>query len=298
MKRFIETFKLSLTSKAFYQRVVTGTEPMGFKYFFWLNALYSLIIACTFIPIVSAITSPQAHEALLSVIPADLTVTLSKGATSINQPEPYIIRNTSAETLQKNHDEKCKDVISQKCSSDFKVPKNAVVFDTKTPFTIEQFNTYDTTVLIKADSIIGKKPNGTIEVIGNPKDLDLTLNRFWLGDKISKYAWIANLIPVVIFIGFSTVGYAFTLLAYIIWALIVWLLLKIGKVAVGFKQAYSITLYTSIVFLALELISLALPFANNNLVQFVALAGFLYLMFKKDIVGSSIPDDDKNNGTV
>lgn len=281
MKRFFQTIKLSLTSKAFYQRVLNGSEPVGFKYFFLLNILYSIIIALIFIPTVFLLTSPEAHTKFLSVIPADLVVTLDKGKTTVNQPEPYIIPAQNQNAMQK-----CKG--GEKCMSE--IPKNAVVIDTKTPFSIEQFETYNTVILVKDSMIVGKKSGGRIEIIQNPKDLQLELSRDWAANLITKYSWLAWLIPVAVLLGSMTVVYAFGLLAYLIWALIAWALLRIYGVKTTFGRSYSVILYASALFMILDILAFVITFANSNWFQFIAIALFLYYMIKKN---DAIPEETK-----
>ncbi|MBU3668670.1 MAG: DUF1189 domain-containing protein [Candidatus Taylorbacteria bacterium] len=307
MKRFLETIKLSVASKAFYQRVLEGREPMGFRYFFWLNMIYAVTIAAVFLPIVFAITSPKAHQEVIQTIPENLEVYVKKGMVSTNQPEPYVVVNTWSKDKSGEEVDKCKD---EKCTRHKKSPTNLVVIDTQTPFSIEQFRLYDTAVLVKADSIITQKDNGTVEVVTNPKELDFTFNRAWVEKMINKFSWLAYLIPVGIFFLGSTFGYAFILLAYVIWALIAWALLSWYRkdIKVTFRHAYSVTLYASIVFFVLELLSYMLPFADTNTFQFIVFAIFLYVLTKKDTeVHEHIPgqpakeviaDDDKNNGVV
>ncbi len=279
MKRFFETLKLSLTSKAFYQRVLEGKEPRGFKYFFWLNFIYSIVIVTVFIiPISILLTSSAAHQKFLSVIPADLVVTLDKGTTTINQAEPYIIPNTAqpnAAIMQKCNGD-------QKCIADRIGPKNAVVIDTKTPFTLESFNSYDTMVLVKGDMIATKKSNGQIQIIPNPKDIHLDLSRAWASNIIEKYSWIAWFIPVFAFIGEITLVYAFNLFVFIFWALVIWLILWIYKVKTTFGRAYSIAIYSSIVLTILDMLAYVIPFLRGNIVQVIVIAIFLYYMVRKN----------------
>lgn len=292
MKRFIETIKLSLTSKAFYQRVLEGTEPMGFKYFFGINIAFALIISAIFLPAVLAITSSSVHKKVVETIPEGLEVYVKKGVVSTNQQEPYIVENTW----------------TKKDSA----PTNLVVIDTKTPFTQSQFAEYDTAVLIKSDSIITQKNTGVVEIVQNPKELDFTFNRNWVQTNIQKFSWVGYLIPIIVFILGITLGYGIMLLIYIVWALIAWALLCAYRkdISVTFKKAYSVTLYASTLFLILELISYALPFLDGNIVKLIVYAIFLYKMTKVDektkeahehVAGlppeKVLVDDDKNNGT-
>lgn len=300
MKRFFQTIKLSLTSRAFYQRILNGSEPMGFKYFFWLNALYAVILAIWMIPIVFMLTSPEVHAKMLAAIPADLTVTLDKGKTSINQPEPYIIPGNTEEVKQKcNGDQACLD----------KKPTNAIVIDTKTPFSLEQFENYKTVVLVKDTMIVGRKSSGQIEIIENPKDLHLELNRSWAGNIISTYAWIAWFIPLLVFIGSATVLYVLSLLAYLLWALVIWVLLRIYRIKTTYSRSYSIVLYMSALMLLIEAVSFFIPFLSSVWFKCIVVAIFLYQMLKKGDVTTTetkpatesvsaniISDDDTNNG--
>lgn len=305
MKRFFQTIKFSLTSRAFYQRILNGSEPMGFKYFFWLNALYSVIIALVLIPMVLLLVSPDAHAKFLSIIPADLTITLDRGKISINQPEPYIIPTQKPEDIQKcGTDQKCLN----------KVPANAVVIDTKTPFSVEQFDKYNTLVLVKDSMIVGKKSGGQIEIIPNPKDVHLELNRNWAASLLVKYSWIAWFIPVAALVGSITILYVFNLFGYLLWALLVWGILWVYGVKTSFGKSYSVVLYTSIIFMLFDIASFFVAFTQSNWFQFIVIVIFLYYMIKKGVEPIAekgpeeksksgvlpverITDEDTNNGT-
>lgn len=286
MKRLFETIKLSLTSKAFYQRILHGTEPMGFKYVYILNIIFSLILASASIPIVYSIVSPKVHQKVVQTIPTDLEIFVKNGTVSINQPEPYIVEN--------------------KWKNDFKnsEPKNLVVIDTKSDFTIDQLFQYDTFVLIKKNSVITKKTNGGVEIIQNPKDLNFTFNKTWVKEKIDSLYWIGYVLPIAIFVFGITFGFAFILLSYLIWAMIAWVLLKwfIKTKEISFKKAYSVTLYSTTVFFILKTLSMLLPFLKGSIVQFVVFAAFLYYITKENVAENNgshtIIDDDKNNGVV
>ncbi len=310
MKRFLETIKLSLTSRAFYQRVLSGTEPMGFKYFFWLTVLFSIVIACTFIPITYSIVSPKVHEKIVNTIPTDLEAQVKEGKVSINQPEPYVVTNKWRNDFDSNTMQKCGS--DAKCFEQHKDPKNIVVIDTKTPFSLEQMAEYDTVVLIKEDSIVTRKANGNVEIIKNPTNFNFTFNRDWVQNKITAFSWIGYVIPFAVFVFGITFGFAFMLVAYLVWALIAWLLLYLftGKKALAFKRAYSVTLYSTTLFFALECISMFLPFVRGNFIQLIIFGLFLYYMTRTKVelekhehtpgtpAEHIVEDDDKNNGVM
>ncbi len=310
MKRFLETIKLSLSSRAFYQRVLSGTEPMGFKYFFWLNLIFSAVIACTFIPITYSIVSPKAHQKVVETIPADLEVYLKEGKVSINQPEPYVVENKWKNDFDSTTIQKCNG--DSKCIDKNKDPENLVVIDTQTPFSVEQMLQYDTAVLIKSDSVITRKANGNTEIIQNPKDFNFTFNRTWVQEKINAFSWIGYIIPFAIFGLGITIGFAFMLLAYLLWALVAWAFLYLftGKKALSFKRAYSVTLYSTTLFFILEAIGIIIPVVKGNVVQLIIFTFFLYYMTRVEkniekhehIPGTPtekiVSDDDKNNGTM
>jgi hypothetical protein len=311
MKRFLETIKLSLTSKAFYQRVIDGTEPFGFKYVFFINAISSLVIALCLIPFVLLLRSDQLHQKIVSYVPAELTVTFSHGKISINQPEPYFIKNISSSRAELAESIK-------KCGADadcLKIntpPENAVVFDSKNTFSQKKYEEYKTAIWVTNDSIIAKKANGVIEVVPVPKNLELTVNRGWVGSTLNQYSWIPIFIPILAFLFFLIVGYGFFLLKCIGYACVAWFVMKINGKDRGYKKAYSVALYGVTFFVVIDLLSLLLPFLRIGLVRIVIFTVFLHYMFKKartivpeevsahpdNTLVSHIPNNDTNNGTV
>jgi Protein of unknown function (DUF1189) len=232
MKSFIKAIYDSVTSKDWYARILAGETPNGILYAIFLNLLIGIVITI-FLSIEFFNFVPKMRDQIVDAFPADLELVVASGTLSMNQPSPYIVP-----------------VRERFFREDEKFPANIIVIDTSTSIaTVEQFDSYDTSLYITSTDIAFEDGrNGTIGIYKMSSLFpDMTINRVWIANKtavILSYAWI---VPIAIFFLYALYGTISVLVMSLLYALLVWgIVYALGhKKSIGYKKAYSITLYAS-----------------------------------------------------
>ncbi len=139
---FFSTIKATFWNPSFY-RTAAEEHSHPFGYYFKMALLLSIIMTvgfCLFAgPNINA-TLSSLPDAVVAYYPDDLEVTLSDGAVTVNQPQPYMLpfpTQWQGDKAEKN-------------------PTNLVVFDTEKTFSVESFKGYDTAALVTHDALVIK----------------------------------------------------------------------------------------------------------------------------------------------
>lgn len=242
---FIETVRDSIYSPQFYKEILQRSFGKALGYFLLLVLLLTLLQTIFSAPFL--LTTFQAEvqkmiETGVNKYPADLTVTIKKGQVSTNVQEPYFL----AVPEDDNNDRKMEDI------------NNLIVIDTKTPFSISQFDQYKTAAWVTKDSVFYRSGanNSEVKVFALNQIDDLTINKeqvqMW-AEKITP--WVRYLGPtllVLAFIGLYVI-YMFRLSYLLFLSLVVWVLSKMFKSNITFGQAYKMNLYAVTLALLVEL---------------------------------------------
>lgn len=241
---FFSTIKATFFNPSFYKEVADGQRAGAFGYYFKLALLLSVISTILF----SLFVGPTIHEALrtfpdavVSYYPDDLEVTLTDGAVTINQPEPYALPFPQQ-------------WVSEDAGAS---PSNLIVFDTASTFTTAGFEQYDTLALVTGDALV-MQSDREIRVVPmsdfaceskNPGDCNYTLTN----DKLSSFmtqlkplsVYILPILAVGILLVLMVV-YAFGLLTLLITSLAAFVAVRwLVKAAprLSYKQTYRLCLY-------------------------------------------------------
>ena len=240
MKRFFLQIRDSIYDPKFYTELRATPISFSFKYFWKLALLFAVLGLI----VGSAVFIPKANRAIEALpanivewYPQDLVLTIKDGKVSSNQKEPYFIVITGDERI---------------------------VIDTKTPFSSQQFETYDVRIWMTEDSIVFKNGQQTqvtslVDASDIVIDRDLVVN---VGVKLEELLDILPtvIIPIVAFLaGFFYVLYnAFYLL---IVALLVMLMGHIMRQKFTYAMSYRIALHAMTLPLFVSLLFVAIaPF--------------------------------------
>lgn len=181
--------------------------------------------------------------------PGDLSVKIENGKAYPSVKEPYIIPFSTI-------------------APELKPTSNFLVIDTKTPYSPEKFQEYNTLLWLTKDTLFSQSTNNTkdiraykLENIGN-----FTFDKGFVKYLENRFMpWIKFIGPVVF--AASVIGLyiviAFRLVYWLIFALILMLLSKLFKWNFDYKQSYKIGLYAMTLGLIIEsIIFLSATFTN------------------------------------
>lgn len=229
--RFLHDVKNSLYNPAFYAGLRERSLGASFKYFFALVAILAFVLAFVLGSQLSPLFSAASLKQLVGYYPAELALTLKGGVISTNVAEPYIIKDPVGFWKESGH-------------------ANFVVIDTKSEFSRELFQKYDTSVLIGKDFVVNGKSRSQFEFTDVSRMPDFTLNQERLlhwADVIGNRHLLLSLCLFAIlylsFFGFFT----FKLLWLLVLALLVLLIAKIKKVPLSYKESFKVTLHAATV---------------------------------------------------
>lgn len=226
--KFFENIKNSIYSPDYYKEVAIKPISYSFKYFFLFALLVSVIVA----GIMCFSASPDIKSFILTSIeqlnnyyPEKLEVNIKNGIASSNVQEPYFL---------KIPDEfKNKDI------------DNVLVIDTKNKFSLDNFNSYRTTILLNSDSIayMGDKK---VEMMLLKDYPDVTINKAEVNslfDAVKPFVkFVYPAVFILVFL-FQFIVITNKLIYLIFAALLVWLIFKIRKIDIGYKKSYQLGMH-------------------------------------------------------
>lgn len=223
---FIRRVGSSIYSPSFYAKVPGERFVVGLTYLNVLVFLASLYFSFTIIPALFTTISSDTIRAVINYIPAELEVTIGPDGISTNQTEPYYIP------------------MSGKTAGE---EKNFVVFDTKSDFTLEQFESYSTYVLVKKNYIVSASKQGTkitpIKNIEKTTVVSRSVVQSW-ADKLTPYLMpfnvVVSLFMIVLVYLCSLAG---RMIGLLVFTVPVWLYAKIRKMPLTYGNAYKISMH-------------------------------------------------------
>jgi uncharacterized RDD family membrane protein YckC len=269
---FFRKIKDSIYSPAFYFSVHKRPLSSAVGYMLLLSLLLTIFASIS--PIYRFSTDGQAQinkfvNQVKNFYPQDLEIKIKDGKVSTNVKEPYVVP-----VPWKYHDKNVKQTIN-----DF---PNLIVIDTKTPFSVDQFNQYNAYIWIARDSVFIKN-NGKIEANGLSKTPDTTINKTLVASIINKFLpyliFINPLAIIMILIGIF-LAHALRLIYLFILALLIWPLANILKKPLSYGESYRVGVYAITLGMLVELIlgwsgSSGFPFMFTLVSLFVVLINFL-----------------------
>jgi hypothetical protein len=240
MKNFLRQIQRSIYDPEYYSSVIIpGTNGDSVKYYLKLVALLALvvtvIVSILFLPRLVPLVR-QGGEKIINYYPEGLEIYIKGGKASTNMVEPYIMPMPKDNNL------------------DNKIGlKNLFVIDTKTPFSIEQFEKYNTAILLKQDAVYyygsyenqgGKLNRGQTNFESLSKVPDITINKALASRFLSELLPVVKfLVPLLVPIIFLWVCLVLVwLLVYLFFAsLFVWIVARIRRFPLTYGQAYRVS---------------------------------------------------------
>jgi hypothetical protein len=258
MIHFFKKVRSSIYNPSFYQSLREASVSSSIKYFAALSVIGAILTVLLLIPGIAAFFSPATVSTVVGAYPADLEVTVDHGVVSINQPEPYIIKDS--EGLKK---------------------KNILVIDTKSNFTGAQFDQYSTYVLVKKDFVV-VEDKGAQKIFPLNEVQSLKLNQ----ERVA--AWGQKALPLLVpgAIALTTllllaifIGSMFSLVYFLLLALIMMLIGRARHTTLSYKEAYKVTVHAAtlplIMWFVFTLAHISMPFLTFSLLTL--LVAFLNL---------------------
>ncbi len=234
--KLLQLIRASIYSPAFYRGLERKPFWFSIKYFYSLTLVIGIVFSVTF----SLRAIPAIHTfvqgvsgGLVSLFPENLEITIRSGTASINQPEPYFIPFPDAlrETMK---------------STDGAQLKNLLVVNTRDAFSIDQFRSYETAILITRESVVWSDREGRISIDTLAAFPDTLIDRPFLirvSNQIELLGrWLA---PVIVFGSFVAfiIGYSFHLLYFVPIALIAWVITRMRKHPVSYRTSYQMAIH-------------------------------------------------------
>lgn len=244
MKSILETFKKSLYSPAFYRAVAEAPFGDAFRYYiktaFILAVFMTIALAVFLSPHLIRFIKDEAPVLVKKYYADELVVTIKNGEVSVNVAEPYIIPARDG----------AKDALKSAMSP----VENILVIDTKNDFNREQFERYQTLILLTKSEIV-TEGNGQITIQDIGKVPDMVIDQSLV---LSEIAGVANslytFIPVGVVLAFIGLFFGFTmyLVPVLLFALIPFLLAWIKRTPLTYAGAYKMSLHAVVPGLVLK----------------------------------------------
>ncbi len=275
--QFLKTVQESVWGKVFYEKVRGEGAGQAVKYFFLLMVsvaiITSLVLAVTVtVAWKSAPKLAEIQQMVADLYPHELVLTWKNGEVSSNVDEPYAILFP-------------KDWLShQDQKDDFPMAENLLVIDTSKSVDANDFERYDTMLILGKDSVGSRDARqGKVQIQNFSRynfddfqlDKEKVLSLVGMLFNFLKWVFLALLfvLPLLIFVGLS-VKY----LVYLIFgALIIWLVAKLRKVDLTYGTAYKLGLYLLTLPILVNVLSSVVHFLNAPFVFTLILAVITYI---------------------
>jgi len=255
--------KNSIYNPEYYNSLLSEPFSFSLKYFLLFtlifSAIFSLIYSVRIIPPLRNFLNEKSME-ILQRYPEGLEITIKKGKVLTNAEEPYFVKFPKREMPGSTG------------------PKNFLVIDTRSDFSLEKFYSYSTAILLTRDSVVSQE-KGKVTINQLENFPDFTVNKTVVSSFINKITPYFNLvIPIVMFgmlFGIYT-AVSFRLVYLVVAALLIWVIGKIKKVNLNYSKSYQIGLHLMtlpiVVTFSLNLVSpqTSIPFLFTILTVVVA----------------------------
>lgn len=245
MKAIFETFKKSLHSPEFYQRVASASFSEALRYYikviFILAAVATVAFSVLLVPRGVRFIRDVAPSLVREYYPADMVVTIENGQASTNIAEPFIVTSKGV----------ARDILREDGLD------NLLVIDTGHELNIKMFEDYKTLVLLTKTEVVTQNRKGNITIQSLRNTPNTVINQTELLVFVEKIrAGLPYLVPVGIVVTLISVffGYVIYLIPLFLFALIPFLLAKVKKISLTYGGAYRMSLYAVIPGLVLKTI--------------------------------------------
>lgn len=240
LMQLLENIKSSIYNPAYYSEILNKPFSYSLRYFLSLMVLFAVIATIVFsfsiLPKVNKFVNEGVPK-ILNYYPDNLEVAVKAGKVSTNVPEPYFIK-LPAEFKDGNQG-----TGTRPAAKDM---ENLLVIDTKTPITIDLFNSYKTAAVLGYDSF-AYDDNGAIKIQSLDQSLNGVVTKAKFSDMLNKvmpYLKILSFVLLPIVFIFSFMGFALGYLLYLIFgALVIWIMAKVMKKDLGYGKSYQLGLH-------------------------------------------------------
>lgn len=243
MKAIFETFKKSLHSPEFYQRVASASFSEALRYYikviFILAAVATVAFSILLVPRGVRFIRDVAPSLVREYYPADMVVTIENGQASTNIAEPFIVTSKGV----------ARDILREDGLD------NLLVIDTGHELNIKMFEDYKTLVLLTKTEVVTQNRKGNITIQSLRNTPNTVINQTELLVFVEKIrAGLPYLVPVGIVVTLISVffGYVIYLIPLFLFALIPFFLAKVKKISLTYGGAYRMSLYAVIPGLVLK----------------------------------------------
>jgi hypothetical protein len=196
----------------------------------------------------------------LNSYPENLELTFKDGQLTSNVEEPYLF---PSEGMEKALDQKSITINGDDA------PQYFVVIDTKTPFSLEQFKSYNSIVWLGEDTAYVLKTGDQLQLYPYPGDLNQVVNRQTIDDTVKlvlseiKTPLIIGGSILLVLADFGLFLYFFAYLAFA--ALLYFFFSKVAGLKHEYTDCYRIAVYAVtpawILSLLIQILSLIVPFS-------------------------------------
>jgi len=244
LRRFLGTI-VDACKPSTYRPHLKKPTSRALGYLFWLlvclGTITAVIFAALYIPARVGIRTfiDQSEPAIREFFPAGLVLTFESGSLSTNVDEPYVIDPTLWTTLR-----------AQGETED--MPTHFITIDTDA--SIDDFDVYDTAVLLTRTHIVGEDSNHLRAYAFSEIDEDLVLDKktydAFAGAVIPYINELPVWIDVAVIVGllllpFVGAGFAWVwyLCILLVWTLILWAISGMMGKKLTYSQLYRLGLY-------------------------------------------------------
>lgn len=281
--QFLKTVQESVWGKAFYEKVRGEGAGQAVKYFLLLMAsvaiITSLVLAVTVtVAWKSAPKLAEIQQMVANLYPHELVLTWKNGEVSSNVDEPYAI--LFPKEWLSHQDRK----------DDFPMAENLLVIDTSKSVDANDFERYDTMLILGKDSVGSRDARqGKVQIQNFSRynfddfqlDKEKVLSLVGMLFNFLKWVFLALLfaLPLLIFVGLSL-----KYLVYLIFgALIIWLVAKLRKVDLTYGMAYKLGLYLLTLPILVNVLSNVVHILNAPFVFTLILAIVTYINLEPSV---------------
>ncbi len=259
--QLFQTIRSTLHDPAFYAQARTQALFGPIKLYGLVALVYAAVIAVWMFVGIVAFVSSDVLTSIENSYPDELVLTIVDGNASINQPEPYYVKNTFEDT-----------------------PENIAVIDTQGALSGDDLETYSTYILVKKTYLISGESNqqriASFATMKGTTTIDKS-RVVGIVEKIRPYfrtmgtigAALLCFVAAFVIALFMTV---FHLLYVLVPACAVFLYALLRRQTMPFKESYIVALYASIPVAIVSFLCMQIglwwpPFAYTLLVLLIAL---------------------------
>lgn len=281
---FVSVLKRTFTQPSYYADILQAPFSFSLKFFFAYFFFYALIGTGIF-----ALQRLDSIKRTLTILPAQLEslypdgleIRIKDGTLSTNAEEPFFVRLSDIEKAFKEDN-----VLGARANP----IANALVIDTTAA--IEDFERYQTAVLLTRANLVAAKDNGGYEVYPLRDSPDMTINKQLAMQTITTIKpflkWVIPSLIALVFFGIFLLLPSVITTMLLWYAFAIWLVAKTLSFQLSYKKSYQMGLHlvlfplTFTSLFRLANINIAMPFFNTIVIAL--LSGIILKQLKKEVV--------------